>query len=183
MIAEVPEEAALSDQRGVLLPAVRRLEERQHFGSVRQLLRRHQRGRAAAGRGRRPATGKDHAARRTAGEFDRGFPDSAVVAQVAHDNGQLVRPPEPGGRLGNRVLPRGHPVIRRIFAGVPDQLAVPEHPVEIVHRAASEVGGAVLASTTTSVCVFAPLLFLTGIIGIIMNDLSLAIVFALAASA
>lgn len=48
---------------------------------------------------------------------------------------------------------------------------------------ASEVGGAVLASTTTSVCVFAPLLFLTGIIGIIMNDLSLAIVFALAASA
>jgi len=48
---------------------------------------------------------------------------------------------------------------------------------------AGEVGGAVLASTTTSVCVFAPLLFLTGIIGVIMNDLSLAIVFALAASA
>ncbi len=46
-----------------------------------------------------------------------------------------------------------------------------------------EVGGAVLASTTTSICVFAPLLFLTGIIGIIMNDLSIAIVFALAASA
>jgi HAE1 family hydrophobic/amphiphilic exporter-1 len=46
-----------------------------------------------------------------------------------------------------------------------------------------EVGGAVLASTTTSICVFAPLLFLTGIIGVIMNDLSLAIVFALAASA
>ncbi len=48
---------------------------------------------------------------------------------------------------------------------------------------AGEVGGAVLASTTTSVCVFAPLLFLTGMIGVIMNDLSLAIVFALAASA
>jgi len=48
---------------------------------------------------------------------------------------------------------------------------------------AGEVGGAVLASTTTSICVFAPLLFLTGIIGVIMNDLSLAIVFALAASA
>jgi HAE1 family hydrophobic/amphiphilic exporter-1 len=46
-----------------------------------------------------------------------------------------------------------------------------------------EVGGAVLASTTTSICVFAPLLFLTGIIGVIMNDLSVAIVFALAASA
>ncbi|MDX9899533.1 MAG: efflux RND transporter permease subunit, partial [Spirochaetia bacterium] len=48
---------------------------------------------------------------------------------------------------------------------------------------AGEVGGAVLASTTTSICVFAPLLFLTGIIGIIMNDLSLAIVFALGSSA
>lgn len=48
---------------------------------------------------------------------------------------------------------------------------------------AGEVGAAVLASTTTSICVFAPLLFLTGIIGIIMNDLSLSIVFALAASA
>ncbi len=48
---------------------------------------------------------------------------------------------------------------------------------------AGEVGGAVLASTTTSVCVFAPLLFLTGMIGVIMNDLSLTIVFALAASA
>jgi len=48
---------------------------------------------------------------------------------------------------------------------------------------AGEVASAVLASTTTSICVFAPLLFLTGIIGVIMNDLSLTIVFALAASA
>lgn len=48
---------------------------------------------------------------------------------------------------------------------------------------AGEVGGSVLASTTTSICVFAPLLFLTGIIGVIMNDLSLTIVFSLAASA
>jgi HAE1 family hydrophobic/amphiphilic exporter-1 len=48
---------------------------------------------------------------------------------------------------------------------------------------AGEVGSAILASTTTSICVFAPLLFLTGIIGVIMNDLSLTIVFALGASA
>ena len=48
---------------------------------------------------------------------------------------------------------------------------------------ADEVGSAILASTTTSICVFAPLLFLTGIIGVIMNDLSLTIVFALGASA
>lgn len=50
-------------------------------------------------------------------------------------------------------------------------------------KGAGELGGAVLASTSTSICVFAPLLFLTGIIGVIMNDLSLTIVFALAASA
>lgn len=50
-------------------------------------------------------------------------------------------------------------------------------------KGAGELGAAVLASTTTSICVFAPLLFLTGIIGVIMNDLSLAIVFALGASA
>jgi hydrophobic/amphiphilic exporter-1 (mainly G- bacteria), HAE1 family len=48
---------------------------------------------------------------------------------------------------------------------------------------AGELGSAVLASTTTSICVFAPLLFLTGIIGVIMKDLSLTIVFALGSSA
>lgn len=50
-------------------------------------------------------------------------------------------------------------------------------------QGAREVGGAILASTSTSISVFAPLLFLTGMIGIIMNGLSLTIVFALAASA
>jgi HAE1 family hydrophobic/amphiphilic exporter-1 len=54
---------------------------------------------------------------------------------------------------------------------------------EAARKGADELGAAVLASTLTSICVFAPLLFLKGIIGIIMNDLSLAIVFALAASA
>ncbi|NLJ11367.1 MAG: efflux RND transporter permease subunit, partial [Treponema sp.] len=54
---------------------------------------------------------------------------------------------------------------------------------EAARRGADELGAAVLASTITSICVFAPLLFLKGIIGIIMNDLSMAIVFALAASA
>lgn len=47
----------------------------------------------------------------------------------------------------------------------------------------AEVGGAVLASTTTSVSVFLPLAFLTGIIGIVMKDLSVTIVIALIASA
>jgi hydrophobic/amphiphilic exporter-1 (mainly G- bacteria), HAE1 family len=50
-------------------------------------------------------------------------------------------------------------------------------------RGTGEVGSAILASTLTSVSVFAPLAFLTGIIGIILSDLSLTIVFALAAAA
>ena len=48
---------------------------------------------------------------------------------------------------------------------------------------AGEVGGAVLASATTTICVFLPMVFLTGVIGIIMKGLSLSIVFALASSA
>ena len=54
---------------------------------------------------------------------------------------------------------------------------------EAARNGASEMGAAVLASTLTSICVFAPLLFLRGIIGVILNDLSLTIVYALAASA
>ncbi|MCX7023827.1 MAG: efflux RND transporter permease subunit [Spirochaetes bacterium] len=49
-------------------------------------------------------------------------------------------------------------------------------------RGADEVGGAVLASTITTVAVFVPLIFLTGIIGIVMKDLSQTIVYALSAS-
>ncbi len=48
---------------------------------------------------------------------------------------------------------------------------------------AGEVGGAVLASATTSICVFLPMIFLSGLIGIIMKGLSLTIVIALGASA
>ncbi|MBN1241831.1 MAG: efflux RND transporter permease subunit [Spirochaetales bacterium] len=50
-------------------------------------------------------------------------------------------------------------------------------------KGAGEVGSAVLASTITSIAVFAPLAFLGGIIGIIMKDLSLTIVYALSSSA
>ena len=55
--------------------------------------------------------------------------------------------------------------------------------VEAASIGAGEVGGAVLASATTSICVFLPMAFLTGVIGIIMKGLSLTIVFALASSA
>lgn len=50
-------------------------------------------------------------------------------------------------------------------------------------RGTGEVGSAILASTLTSVSVFLPLAFLSGIIGIILSDLSLTIVFALVAAA
>ncbi|GAB1481756.1 efflux RND transporter permease subunit [Treponema sp.] len=48
---------------------------------------------------------------------------------------------------------------------------------------AGEVGSAILASTLTSVSVFVPLTFLTGIIGIVMKDISLTIIYSLMASA
>ena len=55
--------------------------------------------------------------------------------------------------------------------------------VDSASLGAGEVGGAVLASATTSICVFLPMAFLTGVIGIIMKGLSLSIVFALGSSA
>lgn len=54
--------------------------------------------------------------------------------------------------------------------------------LESAETGANEVGGAVFASGATTIAVFIPLLFLTGIIGIIMTDVSLTIIFALAAS-
>ncbi|MBI9108922.1 MAG: efflux RND transporter permease subunit [Spirochaetales bacterium] len=55
--------------------------------------------------------------------------------------------------------------------------------IEAASLGAGEVGGAVLASATTSICVFLPMVFLTGIIGIVMKGLSLTIVLALGSSA
>lgn len=44
------------------------------------------------------------------------------------------------------------------------------------------VGGAIVASTTTTACVFIPLLFLGGIAGIFFKDIALTLVFAISAS-
>ncbi len=49
-------------------------------------------------------------------------------------------------------------------------------------RGVSEVGGAVIASTLTTVSVFFPIVFVEGIAGQIFGDLSLAVVFSLIAS-
>ncbi|MGM0431980.1 MAG: efflux RND transporter permease subunit [Spirochaetota bacterium] len=55
-------------------------------------------------------------------------------------------------------------------------------PREAADHGSDEVGKAVFASGSTTIAVFLPLLFLTGIIGIIMKDISLTIIFALAAA-
>ncbi len=55
-------------------------------------------------------------------------------------------------------------------------------PSEASSVGAGEVGGAVIASATTSICVFAPLLFLTGVVGIFMGGVAKTMIFALTAS-
>ncbi len=54
--------------------------------------------------------------------------------------------------------------------------------VESTVRGVSEVGGAVIASTLTTIAVFFPIVFVEGIAGQIFGDLSLAVVFSLLAS-
>ncbi len=49
-------------------------------------------------------------------------------------------------------------------------------------QAGSEMGGAIVASTLTSVVVFAPLVFVSGIAGIVLRDVALTIIYALAGS-
>jgi len=49
-------------------------------------------------------------------------------------------------------------------------------------KAGSEMGGAIIASTLTSVVVFAPLVFVSGIAGIVLRDIALTIIYALAGS-
>lgn len=54
--------------------------------------------------------------------------------------------------------------------------------VEAARRGAGEVAGAILASTTTSLSVFAPLLFVQGMAGEILQPVAFTIVFALLAA-
>ena len=53
---------------------------------------------------------------------------------------------------------------------------------EAAVRGVSEVAGAVIASTLTTICVFAPIVFVTGIAGQIFGDQALTVVSALAVS-
>jgi len=54
--------------------------------------------------------------------------------------------------------------------------------VQAAVRGTSEVGGAVTASTLTTIAVFLPIVFVEGIAGQVFGDLSLAVVFSLLAS-
>lgn len=54
--------------------------------------------------------------------------------------------------------------------------------MESAVRGVSEVGGAVMASTLTTIAVFFPIVFVEGVAGQIFGDLSLAVVFSLLAS-
>jgi len=60
--------------------------------------------------------------------------------------------------------------------------AAGENPETAALAGAGSVSGAVIASTTTSVSVFAPMMFLSGIIGSVLSDLSLTIVLCLGSS-
>ncbi len=55
-------------------------------------------------------------------------------------------------------------------------------PDAAVVRGTAEVGGAVVASTLTSVAVFAPMVFVIGVAGQVFADLALTVVYALVAS-
>ncbi|MCA8935679.1 MAG: efflux RND transporter permease subunit [Planctomycetes bacterium] len=55
-------------------------------------------------------------------------------------------------------------------------------PLEAAIRGISEVGGAIFASTMTTVAVFFPIVFVEGVAGQIFRDLSLTVVFSLLAS-
>ncbi len=57
-----------------------------------------------------------------------------------------------------------------------------DHPLQAAVRGISEVGGAILASTMTTVAVFLPIIFVEGVAGQIFRDLSLTVVFSLLAS-
>lgn len=65
-------------------------------------------------------------------------------------------------------------IFQRYESGMP--------PREAARVGAAEVGGAVLASTTTSLSVFVPLLFVEGLVGLLLKDVAWTMSFALAGS-
>ena len=70
-------------------------------------------------------------------------------------------------------------ILENIFRRYRDH---PDDPDTAASVGADEVGPAVIASTSTTLAVFVPLLFVQGIAGIILEDVSLTIVYALAGS-
>ena len=54
--------------------------------------------------------------------------------------------------------------------------------VDSTVRGVSEVGGAVVASTLTTIAVFLPIVFVEGVAGQVFGDMALTVVFSLLAS-
>ena len=54
--------------------------------------------------------------------------------------------------------------------------------IDSANKGASEVGGAVIASTFTTICVFIPIIFVTGIAGQLFNDQALTVTYSLLTS-
>ncbi len=57
-----------------------------------------------------------------------------------------------------------------------------ENPAAAAKKGAGEMGGAIIASTLTSIVVFVPLVFVPGIAGIVLRDIALTIIYALSGS-
>ena len=69
-----------------------------------------------------------------------------------------------------------------VLENIQRRRAAGRSPESAASEGAAGVSGAVTASMLTTVCVFIPMLFLDGIAGIVLKDLSLSLVFALGAS-
>ncbi len=69
-----------------------------------------------------------------------------------------------------------------VIENISRHLAMGKEPKEAAKDGVSEVGSAIVASTLTSVAVFIPVLFITGLIGDLFTEFALTIAFSLLAS-
>ena len=76
------------------------------------------------------------------------------------------------------VVDNGVVALENISRKIDDGL----EPLEAAHKGASEVGGALLASTTTSLVIFAPMIFISGIVGQMFAQLAVVMIVTVSAS-
>ncbi len=69
------------------------------------------------------------------------------------------------------------------YYSLKDQNGLPSYTVSsAVFRASDEVGGSIFASTATTIAVFIPIALLSGLIGMVLRDISITLILALSAS-